>query len=46
MLTIVESMKYWCHYLEGTKYRIQIKFDYKNLETFMTTKVLNYRSVH
>src|SRR5436190_24383423 len=41
MLAIVESMKHWCHYLEGAKYPIQIKSDHKNLETFMTTKVLN-----
>ena len=46
MLAIVESMKHWCHYLEGAKYPIQIKSDHKNLETFMTTKVLNCRQAH
>src|SRR5438045_3624665 len=43
MLAIVQSMKHWRHYLEGAKYPIQIKSDHKNLETFMTTKVLNHR---
>ena len=43
MLAIVESMKRWRHYLEGAKYPIQIRSDHKNLEVFMTTKVLNRR---
>jgi len=43
MLAIVESMKHWRHYLEGAKYPIQIRSDHKNLETFMTTKMLNRR---
>ena len=43
MLAIVEFMKRWRHYLEGTKYSIQIRSDHKNLEVFMTTKVLNHR---
>jgi len=43
MLAIIESMKHWRHYLEGAKYPIQIYTDHKNLETFMTTKVLNRR---
>ena len=43
MLAIIESMKHWRHYLEGAKYPIQIRSDHKNLETFMTTKMLNRR---
>jgi Reverse transcriptase (RNA-dependent DNA polymerase)/RNase H-like domain found in reverse transcriptase/Integrase zinc binding domain/Chromo (CHRromatin Organisation MOdifier) domain/gag-polyprotein putative aspartyl protease len=43
MLAIVESMKHWRHYLEGAKYPIQIRSDHKNLETFMTTKILSRR---
>ena len=43
MLAIIESMKHWRHYLEGAKYPIQIMSDHKNLETFMTTKILNRR---
>ena len=43
MLTIIESMKHWRHYFEGAKYPIQIYSDHKNLEIFMTTKILNRR---
>ena len=43
MLAIIESMKHWRHYFEGAKYPIQIYSDHKNLETFMTTKILNRR---
>ena len=43
MLAIVESMKHWRHYLEGVKHSIEIFSDHKNLEVFMTTKVLNRR---
>ena len=43
MLAIIESMKHWRHYLEGSKHPIKICTDHKNLETFMTTKVLNRR---
>jgi len=43
MLAIIESMKHWRHYLEGAKFPIQILSDHKNLETFMTTKILNRR---
>ena len=43
MLAIIESMKHWRHYLEGAKYPIQVFSDHKNLETFMTTKILNRR---
>ena len=42
-LAIVESMKHWRHYLEGSQHPIQIRTDHKNLETFMTTKILNRR---
>jgi hypothetical protein len=43
MLAIIESMKHWRHYLEGAKYPVQIHTDHKNLEVFMTTKILNRR---
>ena len=43
MLTIIQSMKHWRHYLEGAKFPIQILSDHKNLKIFMTTKVLNRR---
>ena len=41
MLAIVECFKHWRHYLEGSKYPIHIRSDHKNLETFMSTKILN-----
>ena len=43
MLAIVESIKHWRHYLEGSRHPIQVFSDHKDLETFMTTKVLNRR---
>ena len=43
MLAIVESMKHWRHYLEGAKFPVQILSDHKNLEVFMSTKMLNRR---
>ena len=46
MLAIVESMKHWRHYLEGAKHPINVRSDHKNLETFMTTKILNRRQAH
>ena len=43
MLAIVESMRHWRHYLEGSRHSIQVLSDHKNLTTFMSTKVLNRR---
>ena len=43
MLAIVDSMQHWWHYLEGSRHPIQVLSDHKNLEAFMSTKVLNYR---
>ena len=43
MLAIVESMKHWRHYLEGSKHPVHVRSDHKNLEAFMTTKILNRR---
>ena len=43
MFTIVECMKHWCHYLEGSKYPIYIFSNHKNIEHFMTMKLLNRR---
>jgi hypothetical protein len=34
-------MRHWRHYLEGSHYPIQVFSDHKNLEPFMSTKVLN-----
>lgn len=38
LLAIVSPFQHWCHYVEGT---IMIYTDYKNLEIFITTKILN-----
>ena len=43
MLAIVDSMRHWRHYLEGSRHPIQVFSDHKNLTSFMTTKVLNRR---
>ena len=45
MLAIIESMKYWRYYFEDVKYPIQIYSDHKNLEIFMTIKILNHRQI-
>jgi hypothetical protein len=43
LLAIVDSFKAWQRYLEGSLHMVQVFTDYKNLEYFMTTKVLNRR---
>jgi hypothetical protein len=41
LLTIVDCFKAWWRYLEGLLHMVQVFMDYKNLEYFMMTKVLN-----
>ena len=43
MLAIIETLKHWRHYLEGARYTVRVDSDHKNLETFLSTKVLNRR---
>jgi hypothetical protein len=43
LLTIVDCFKVWRRYLDGLLHTVQVFTDYKNLEYFMTTKVLNRR---
>src|SRR5205814_4357840 len=43
LLAIVDCMNHCRHYLEGSKYPIHVRSDHKNLERFMTTKLLNRR---
>jgi hypothetical protein len=43
LLVIVDYFKVWRRYLEGSLYMVQVFTDHKNLEYFMTTKVLNQR---
>jgi hypothetical protein len=45
LLTIVDSFKAWRRYLEGLLHMVQVFTNHKNLEYFMTMKVLNRRQV-
>jgi hypothetical protein len=43
LLAIVAFFEVWCHFLEGAQYQIIVYTDHKNLEYFMSAKVLNGR---
>ena len=43
MLAIVESFKHWRHYLEGSKYPVEVLTDHHNLQGFMRQPRLNGR---
>jgi len=43
LLAIFEAFKIWRHYLEGSALPIDVVIDHKNLEYFLTTKVLTRR---
>ena len=43
LLAIFETFKIWWHYLEGPAYPIDVVTDHKNLEYFLTTKMLTWR---
>jgi hypothetical protein len=43
MMAIVEAFKHWRHYLEGSRYPIEVLSDHQNLQRFMTQKRLNGR---
>ena len=43
LLAIVQTLKKFRHYLQGTKYPVIVKSDHANLRTFTTTKALNGR---
>jgi len=43
LLAIFEAFKIWRHYLEGSASPIDVITDHKNLEYFLTTKVLMHR---
>ena len=45
LLTVVEALREWRVYLEGTKYPIQIYTDHKNLLYWTSTKQLNWRQI-
>lgn len=43
MLAIVQTLKKFKHFLQGTKFPVIVKSDHRNLRNFMTTKDLNAR---
>jgi len=43
LLAIVNSFQEWRHFLEGAQHPVTIYTDHKNLEYFMSAKVLNRR---
>jgi hypothetical protein len=43
LLTVVDCFRAWRRYLEVSLHMVQVFTDHKNLEYFMTTKVLNRR---
>ena len=45
LLAIFEAFKIWRHYLEGPTSLINVVTDHKNLEYFVTTKLLTQREV-
>src|SRR5882672_10960985 len=46
LLTVYESFKVWCRYLEGCSHNIEVLTDHKNLEYFATTRMLSHQQVH
>ena len=46
LMAIVKSFEEWHAELESTPHPIQVLSDYKNLEYFMSTKLLNRRQAH
>jgi hypothetical protein len=43
LLAIVDSFQEWRHFLEGAQHPVTVHTDHKNLEYFMSAKVLNRR---
>jgi hypothetical protein len=43
LLAIVDSFQEWRHFLEGAAHPVTVYTDHKNLEYFMTSRVLNRR---
>ncbi len=43
LLAIVDAFKQWRHYLEGSRYPIEVLTDHNNLRGFMNVKALNGR---
>ena len=45
LLAIVRAFEEWRPHLEGSSHQIQVLSDHKNLEYFMSTKLLNHQQV-
>ena len=43
MLTIIQALQEWRHFVEGAKHQFEIWTDHKNLKYFMAAKQLNRR---
>jgi hypothetical protein len=41
LLAIIDAFEEWCHLLEGTQHTITFSTDHKNLEYFMSVRILN-----
>jgi hypothetical protein len=41
LLAIIDAFEEWCYLLEGTQHTTTVYTDHKNLEYFMSTRVLN-----
>ncbi len=46
LLAIVNSFQEWLHFLKGAQHSVMVYTDHKNLEYFMSAKVLNRRQAH
>ena len=46
LLAIVDSFQEWHHPLEDATHQVTVYIDHKNLEYFMSTRVLNRRQAH
>jgi len=45
MLAVIQCLKAWRHFLEGTRSKFKVWTDHKNLEYFMSNQKLNHRQV-
>ena len=41
MLSVIQALEQWCHYLEGARHQFEIWNDHANLQWFMTRQDLN-----
>jgi hypothetical protein len=46
LLAIVDSFQEWRHLFKGASHQVMMYSDHKNLESFITTRVLNHCQAH